>query len=397
MTPPLLRALPTTLVPLRGVVAIPARNEQDRIAGCLRALAEQVGEDGSPLPPGSFGVLLLANNCTDRTASVAEAMAPELPFPLRVVEAVLEPARAHVGWARRLSLDAAADWASRASTTPHKAAILGTDADGRVSRGWVQALLRPLERGHDAAAGTFRVDEREGERLLPLATRRRYALEDHYALLIDQLASLLDPDPDDPWPRHDTHSGASFALTVAAYRRIGGLRPCQVCEDRHLFWDLRMQDQRIRHVLDAEVEVSARLESRATGGWGDTTRLRVEQPDGIVDARLEPLPMALRRITARRRARRLWEQVRDAAPLSDAEIRRFCAQVGLMPKVAIGHLFNRVFGSAWAAVEISSPALQKVDLPPARLDAEIAAAERLLSRMLRAEEDQPMRRSTSSR
>jgi len=329
--------------------------------------------------------------------SVAEALAPGLPYPLRVVEAVLEPARAHVGWARRLALDAAADWATRASETPGKTAILGTDADGCVSRGWLQGLLRPLEKGLDAAAGTFQFDKREGERLLPFATRRRYALEERYALLIDQLASVLDPDPDDPWPRHDTHSGASFALTVAAYRRIGGLRPCQVCEDRHLFWDLRMQDQRIRHVLDARVEVSARLESRATGGWGDTTRLRVEQPDGIVDARLEPLALALRRITARRRARRLWEKVRDAAPLSDAEIRRFCAQVGLAPKVAIGHLFNRVFGSAWAAVEISSPALARQDFPPASLEAEVAAAERQLSRVLRVEEDQPRRRSTSSR
>ncbi|RZK75701.1 MAG: glycosyltransferase family 2 protein, partial [Methylobacterium sp.] len=44
---------------MRAVVAIPVRNEAERIAACLGALDAQTG-----LPPGSLGVVLFLNNCT---------------------------------------------------------------------------------------------------------------------------------------------------------------------------------------------------------------------------------------------------------------------------------------------------------------------------------------------
>ena len=56
------------------IVAIPACNEERRIADCLSALAVQRTAEGAPLARGAFDVLVLANNCTDRTAEVVRAM-----------------------------------------------------------------------------------------------------------------------------------------------------------------------------------------------------------------------------------------------------------------------------------------------------------------------------------
>ncbi|MFT8243659.1 glycosyltransferase [Roseomonas sp. BN140053] len=373
--------------PLRAVVAIPARDEADRIIPCLLALAQQRGPGERPLPSGSFGVVLLVNNTSDGTAAAARALEPRLPFPLRVLDEHLPPPRAHVGWARRLALDAAADWAEAAGAL----AILGTDADGRAEPGWVSALLAALEGGADAVAGTFVADPEEEARFLPPATRARYAQEEHYARLVDRLAALLDPDPHDPWPRHDTHSGASFGLTVAAYRRLNGMRPVNVCEDRQLFTDLRAQDARIRHVLDAAVQVSCRLEGRATGGWGETTRARIERPEAFVDVRLERLPDALHRITARARTRVLWQAVRDAEPVPMVLADRVARQLGLRREALIGQLFQRVFGACWAALEVMSPGLVHRRFPPDRLAAEIRAAERRLARELQRARSAPRR------
>ena len=58
----------------RIVVAIPAKDEADRIGDCLRGLARQSRQPDL--------VLLLANNCTDATAVIATGLAPLLPYRL---------------------------------------------------------------------------------------------------------------------------------------------------------------------------------------------------------------------------------------------------------------------------------------------------------------------------
>jgi glycosyltransferase involved in cell wall biosynthesis len=88
-------------VPLRAVVAIPVRNEAERIAPCLLALEAQ-----DVAPDEAFGVVLFLNNCRDGTAAVVAALMPRLRFPLRVIER--DFAGAQAGWARRAATEAAA-------------------------------------------------------------------------------------------------------------------------------------------------------------------------------------------------------------------------------------------------------------------------------------------------
>ncbi len=77
---------------LRCVVAVPVRNEVDRISDCLRALDGQV-EVGT----GGVRGRPVLNNCTDGTAHVVAALRERLPILIRVVER--EFADANAGWA----------------------------------------------------------------------------------------------------------------------------------------------------------------------------------------------------------------------------------------------------------------------------------------------------------
>jgi hypothetical protein len=51
---------------------------QDRIEACLDALLAQRDLSGRPLPPDALGLVLLLNNCSDRTAAIARGVKDEL-------------------------------------------------------------------------------------------------------------------------------------------------------------------------------------------------------------------------------------------------------------------------------------------------------------------------------
>jgi hypothetical protein len=83
------------------VVAIPVRDEDQRLPACLHALARQRDRSARSISPTQVRVVLFANNCTDRSASLARNLGGGLSLDVRVVEARLPPAIAHAGSARR--------------------------------------------------------------------------------------------------------------------------------------------------------------------------------------------------------------------------------------------------------------------------------------------------------
>ncbi len=315
----------------RSVVAVPARDERDHLPRCLRALAL------GTVPPHSAFVLL--NNCRDDSAAVAAAL--DLPFDVVARSVTLAPSLAHAGWARKLAMDGAADLAGEAGV------VLCTDADAMPTPNWLAANLRAIAAGADAVAGVAELHPGE-EELIPAALRDDDARECAYAALLNEMDWLLDPDPADPWPRHDQHSGASIAVLVRAYRAAGGVPPVRLGEDRGLFDALRRIDARIRHAPDVAVTVSARTEGRAAGGMADTIRRRMTCPDAELDARLEPAADAFRRASLRRAMRSAW---RGRAP----------------------------FGAGWERIERRDPSLRRRRVHVNDLPAEAAEAERLLA------------------
>jgi cellulose synthase/poly-beta-1,6-N-acetylglucosamine synthase-like glycosyltransferase len=270
-----------TIKTRRIAVAIPAQNESNYILACLRSL-DALHLDARVR---SLNVLVLANNCVDDTAALARRFAPHGPMSVIVEEAALEPSRANAGWARRLAFDAAARRLRRPSDL-----LLCTDADTRVARDWLTRTLDYLDEGYDAVAGFARLDPRE-LRVMDMPCRRRLSSIRRYLDAVDYLKGRrLD---DEPWPRHFYEGGASMALTLGAYRRIGGAPTPPVSEDKALFERLRAAGCRIRHPKDVRVLTSCRLEGRAPGGAADTLADWSGRETGDRLTGLSPLEAAL--------------------------------------------------------------------------------------------------------
>ena len=189
------------------------------------------------------------------------------------------------------------------------------------------------------------------------------------------MAALIDPDPHDPWPRHAAHSGASIALTLAAYRRVGGLPAVPVGEDRALFEALVRAEMRVRHCPAARVVVSCRLDGRAAGGMADTLRRRLAEADAApLDAGLEPALDALLRLRCRRALRRLRAGMpRTGDPL------RLALALGLQPALLADIARLPRFWQAWDALQTAAWPLQRRRLLRAgALGAEIGRATAIL-------------------
>ena len=275
----------------RAIVAIPARNEEERIGPCLRALSQQTGMDKSAL-----GVVVFVNGSSDGTAAIVRSMSGAAGLDIGLIEdsAVRPP---DAGWARRMAMEAAAGWFGRQAKTKALAfrrIILTTDADTIVPRDWVVRNLSAIEAGASAVAGAFDIDP--GERIeLPLMLRLRLWLEGRYEALITELACRLDPQPHDPWPRHAATSGASLAVELEAYLAMGGMPALPVGEDRAFVDALIAAGGRVRHDPDIRVRTSGRLIGRAIGGFSDGMRLRAERWNDPCDERLSPLEVLLGR------------------------------------------------------------------------------------------------------
>jgi hypothetical protein len=324
------------------VVAIPVKDEEARIVPCLASLAGQVDVDLADLL-----VVLLLNNCRDGTAGKVREIAGELPFAVELRHVELPAPYANAGWARRLGMEAAAE------TVAPDGLILTTDADTLVEADWVAANRREIEAGADAVAGYVMADPVELMELPP-AILERGSLEWEYQQLAAEMVARVDPDPHDPWPRHNQNCGASAAITASTYRRIGGLPPRPVGEDRALFEMVRRVDGKIRHSLDVQVVTSARTDGRALGGLSDAIRLRGE-PDHACDEMLEVAMMAFRRSLWRRRLRALWTLAGpDAICQGD-----WAERLHLAPRDLRRACERRCFGEAWAEIEALSPRLAR--------------------------------------
>ena len=247
---------------------------------------------------------------------------------------------------------------------------------GRAAPDWLAANLAAIRAGADAVAGCADI-EPAGAALIPAHLHAIDARECAYAALLDEMRAYLDPDPADPWPRHDEHSGASIAVTRTAYRRAGGMPPVRLGEDRAFFAALRRVDARIRHAPDVRVVVSARLQGRAAGGMADTMRRRMSAMDLFLDDRLETVPAAMRRARVRAALHASWTARTRGENRPD--LARLERALGLSLS---GVLDGRCFGAVWAEIEAMSPVLRRGRVPLADLARQTARAERVL-RILR--------------
>jgi hypothetical protein len=337
------------------VVAIPARDEADWIGRCLSALARQTRQPQA--------VLLLLNNCTDTTAAIVHSLSGKLPFRLHIQTHTFKVSSANAGSARRLAMQSAAVLAGPDGV------LLTTDADTVVAADWIERSLLALSEGADLVCGRVSLDPADAA-FIPRHLHADDALECELTELLDRIADILDPDPADPWPRHTEAAGASLAVTVAAFNRVGGIPEVGSGEDRAFVQALARIDGAIRHDPTIMVNVSGRIHGRAPGGMADTIRRRMRQQDEFTDADLEPAVDRYRRIDFRHRVRLAWRELEASAELA--------ADLGMPATRLRAMLKSRFFGAAWAGIEARSPFLVRRRVRFIELPRQIAYARELL-------------------
>ncbi|HEY1680406.1 MAG TPA: glycosyltransferase [Candidatus Tumulicola sp.] len=239
-------------------MTIPARNEERAIVDALGSIATQTATD-------CFLVIVFANNCNDETARKAREFAESRPqLRLHIAEGHLSPPFDHVGTARKALMDYAAERFFEAGRP--RGIMATTDADTCVARDWVAETL--IEMRHaDAVAGLVEIGAIE-RRNLPPAVRALYAQENAFRRAWAKLEALIDPVPEDPFPRHCSFVGASFAVTAEIYRRAGGLPEVPALEDRIFLHALRRVDARVRFSRKVRAATSGRPDGRVEGGFG---------------------------------------------------------------------------------------------------------------------------------
>lgn len=323
--------LPTLPVgaPRQVVVGVPARDEATDIIRCLAALDNAAGRAAIPVT-----IVVGANNCMDTTAAFARSYAARWADVV-VDEVLLSPGQAHAGGARRYVMDKAADLAGASGV------VMTTDADSRVDVDWIAANLGEIAGGADAVAGVITFDA-AARAVLPELRHR--AAEWHLASLHARLEHLVDPRPHDPWPRHIWAWGASLALTVEAYRAVGGVPPVALAEDRALADAVERAGLRLRRSHAPLVFTSPRRCGRAPGGFADLLASHADTASPC-DSALEPTRILIRRLVLRARMRR----ENDGG-----------------------------FTEAWSQAEATSPHLARTRLRPIDLTDEVRRAERLI-------------------
>ena len=265
----------------RVAIAVPVRDEEERLPACLAALDRAAAAWGRH---GPVTIVALANQCRDR--SVALLAGTRLRHATLAWRAVsLLPGCRHAGWARRLAFDAAADL-----LVADDDLLLSTDADTLVAPDW---LVRNAACLTDADAVAGRAVTIRAERAATgVAGHRRLDLLGRYYTALDYLRAVRDPGVE-PWPRHYYEGGASIALTLGLYRRIGGAPTPPLAEDRALFDRIRTAGGHIRHPVDVRVATSCRLDGRAPGGMADTVAGWVAQDEAAPLHDTYRLPVAL--------------------------------------------------------------------------------------------------------
>lgn len=224
----------------RIIVAIPARNEAERLPAALDAIHAASGMCDVPV-----AVVVAADACTDDTADVARAGGAR----------VVTSAAGRVGAARAAAIRAGL---RRTETDPDRIWIANTDADSVVPLDWLAVHLDFADRGAALLLGAVRPDPRE----LAAWQRRRWR--------------SLHPRAES----HDHVHGANLGLTASAYLAVDGFRDVPLREDVELVRAVQSAGHLVVSTARAPVVTSARPVGRLEGGFATYLSEFVLRPAG---------------------------------------------------------------------------------------------------------------------
>lgn len=230
------------------VVAVPARDESDHIAGCLHAVRRSISAARRRGLVDRAALEVTAHKCTDDTASAAAQV-----LTGRLERVVADNDSAHVGSVRD---DAVRRGLTGLGRDPATVWVLSTDADTLVGVGWVSQILSLASTtGAGAVVGLAALDRWRGG----LDGRRAYQ-----ALLRAKMR-----DGGEPHNQHDHVYAANLAVRGDLYLTVGGFPRVGHGEDQRLVELLAAAGHNVVRTRDVSVTTSGRFEGRAADGLAD--------------------------------------------------------------------------------------------------------------------------------
>jgi hypothetical protein len=294
----------------RWLVALPAKDEVERLPGALTALDAAARGARHPV-----AALVLANNCLDETHAVATAVAARLDRLMVAVRSVeLAPGLAHAGGARVTAMNAAfAAFAMRRSDL-----LLTTDADARLAADALARMERAFAMGADVVLAKIECapDPFDPVTEAALAWGTPQVLWRHK---VRQLAETIRTGAV-PWPPlHDDYGAAGIACTAAAYERIGGFRAVPNDEDKTFVAAADRLGLAVDRQSGAVVEVLTRATGRATGGMAAALARNAEAARVGLPCLVERHDLTAARLYAQRsHAAAFADEPADLEPVEDA-------------------------------------------------------------------------------
>ena len=233
------------------VVAVPARDEEELLAACLRSVLRSASVLRGRRPTVSTEVVVALDRCTDTSVRVVQR------FPVTAVEVDA----GSVGRARHAAVSAGLVDTGRRGADPAATWVVGTDADCVVPAQWLGRHLQAAEAGADLVLGTVEPFGVADASVLA-AWRDRHALREG----------------------HDHVHGANLGVRASAYLEAGGFAPLALHEDVDLVARVRAAGRPWVASDRVRVRTSGRTTSRVEGGFaGYLTALA--PPDRTLDPR----------------------------------------------------------------------------------------------------------------
>ncbi len=323
-------------------IAIPARDEQRRIAQSLAAVQRSLNEgkrDG--------GVVLVVNNSTDGSYDIAQRWLTFHQVRHVIADVNFHPSVSHAGMARRVATDLA-----RTIIQPD-GILLTTDADTAPHQDWVKHTVQALSDSADIVCGAI---ELAGEEVaaLPQHIQIELAQEGEYRALTVELNSLVNACPILPWRQSGSAGGASLGFKATVYDDVGGIPPIPCGEDGAFVAKAISRDWRAKFAANVRVTTSCRLVGRAKGGLADGIAARISNAEPYLDEALEPAMATLSRARACAALRKEW--------LKGSHSEKLHRWLGLSKQAERQISSFLYFGECWRWYEQNCSALRKTRL-----------------------------------
>ena len=345
----------------RFVFCMPACDEEERIASSLVSVMGVMQDDDV--------LVLVVNGSNDRTAPIATKLLSRSGHQFALFDFQWQADRGSAPHARRVALEIGYKLAPNG-------VLVSIDADTQAELDLRRAYDAEFAGGADLVCGAIAFDPIEAAQLPPGDPRHEFVVRE-YRAASREIAALINPDPENPWPNHGNIGGANFAVRASAYRAIGGLPTPPFGEDRALLRIAEAQGLHIRFSDTARVTTSCRLTGKAPGGLADELRRSRDDADPIMDEALEPAHELELRLRVKKAFFRAIDDDARRSALAPLEL-----STDGMATVAATHLR----GEAWQKAEELSARLRRTRMRRSELQRELPTLTALRDR-LRSDKD----------